>query len=187
VARITLRLPDPLHKQLQELARGSGVSLNEQIVVTLSSDVKRVSTAAIRGEESEGQPPANFVKLLHALRDLWLQRGRQLEAGRATVDIAQQLLEKVAEEALAFEEVRVRQERVQTLGGPTRSWEQIGAAPPTPPDLTVVTKHLEYVATSLREVEEALTEIQERASHRLAPFPSNEAGARRHAVSFVNL
>jgi len=46
MSRLTLRLPETLHKQLSALARREGISLNQYIVYALTRQVTLVQTVA---------------------------------------------------------------------------------------------------------------------------------------------
>ncbi len=74
VARITLRLPDDLHRRLQDACQQTGNSLNQMIVAALAQ-------ALARGDQSPERNSALMDQVLHiqtALRDMTVE----IEASR---------------------------------------------------------------------------------------------------------
>ncbi len=66
MVRITLRLPDELHRRIQAQSRGSGVSVNQLIVAALSEGMDRDGAA----DEKEGSLLEQVEHTRMALGDL---------------------------------------------------------------------------------------------------------------------
>jgi len=165
MGRITLRLPDHLHLQLQGRSRRSGISLNETIVSTL---------ALVVGNEDEGdpidqalveaaledavQPRLGIVRLLQLLREIWLERQRQVVVGRRSLALGEEIFRKVAQEATLLAEVTAKQLEVERLGGAARTWERIGMALDAPLDEATVERML---GDAMKAANEADLELEE--------------------------
>ena len=67
MSRLTLRLPETLHRQLEVQARREGVSLNQYIVYTLSRQLTQSYTVHAVPEETMAQQQAQFTALLRKL------------------------------------------------------------------------------------------------------------------------
>jgi hypothetical protein len=67
MSRLTLRLPETLHRQLEAQARREGVSLNQFIVYALSRQLTQSYTVQAVPEETVAQQQAQFAALLREL------------------------------------------------------------------------------------------------------------------------
>ena len=67
MSRLTLRLPETLHRQLEAQARCEGVSLNQYIVYALSRQLTQNYTVHTVPEEAVAQQQAQFTALLRKL------------------------------------------------------------------------------------------------------------------------
>ena len=67
MSRLTLRLPETLHRQLEVQARREGVSLNQYIVYALSRQLTQNYTVHTVPEEAVAQQQAQFIALLRQL------------------------------------------------------------------------------------------------------------------------
>ncbi|MGK7872683.1 MAG: toxin-antitoxin system HicB family antitoxin [Xenococcaceae cyanobacterium] len=70
MSRLTLRLPETLHKQLIHLAEGEGVSLNQYIVYTLTRQVAMAYAVRTVPEEEVNQQKQAFNALLQTLGEV---------------------------------------------------------------------------------------------------------------------
>lgn len=69
MSRLTLRLPETLHRQLVNLAEGEGVSLNQYIVYALTRQVSSAYTVETISKEDMVKQQENFDKLLAQLEN----------------------------------------------------------------------------------------------------------------------
>ena len=67
MSRLTLRLPETLHRQLEVQARREGVSLNQFIVYALTRQLTQGYTVYTLPEEAIGQQQAQFDTLRRQL------------------------------------------------------------------------------------------------------------------------
>ena len=67
MSRLTLRLPETLHRQLEAQAKREGVSLNQYIVYTLSRQLTQSYTVHAVPEEMVARQQAQFTALLRQL------------------------------------------------------------------------------------------------------------------------
>jgi hypothetical protein len=67
MGRLTLRLPDSLHRQLEDQARQEKVSLNQYLVYALTRQVAMAYTVTPIPEEAMQQQKEAFVALLENL------------------------------------------------------------------------------------------------------------------------
>ena len=67
MSRLTLRLPETLHRQLEAQARREGVSLNQYIVYALSRQLTQNYMVHTVPEEAVAQQQAQFTALLQHL------------------------------------------------------------------------------------------------------------------------
>jgi hypothetical protein len=67
MSRLTLRLPETLHRQLEAQARREGVSLNQYIVYALSRQLTQSYTVQAVPEETVARQQAQFTALLRQL------------------------------------------------------------------------------------------------------------------------
>lgn len=67
MSRLTLRLPETLHQQLINLAKGEGISLNQYIVYALTRQVSSAYTVETISKEDIKEQQDNFNNLLERL------------------------------------------------------------------------------------------------------------------------
>jgi hypothetical protein len=67
MSRLTLRLPETLHRQLETQAKREGVSLNQFIVYALTQQLTQSYTVQALPEEAVTQQRTQFAALLHEL------------------------------------------------------------------------------------------------------------------------
>lgn len=68
MSRLTLRLPETLHTQLEERARRENVSLNQYLVYALTRQVASDYTVVVLSPEAVQQQREQFEALLRRLR-----------------------------------------------------------------------------------------------------------------------
>lgn len=69
MGRFTLRLPQSLHKELEQRAKSEGVSLNQYIVYALTRQVSDQYHVQVLPNTAVEQQQAHFQELLQALGD----------------------------------------------------------------------------------------------------------------------
>ena len=67
MSRLTLRLPDSLHRQLEELASSEAVSLNQYIVYALTRQITLAYTVQAVPEKAVAEQRASYAALLQNL------------------------------------------------------------------------------------------------------------------------
>ena len=67
MSRLTLRLPETLHRQLKTQAKREGVSLNQYIVYALTQQVQLTYTMQAVPKNSAAQQQAQYTTLLQSL------------------------------------------------------------------------------------------------------------------------
>lgn len=67
MGRLTVRLPDTLHRQLRDMARSEGVSLNQYIVYTLTRQVTLAYTVHPVPASEVAEQRAAYTALLQSL------------------------------------------------------------------------------------------------------------------------
>lgn len=67
MSRLTLRLPETLHKQLEELASQESVSLNQYIVYALTRQTTLAYAAQVTSESAQAQQQVAYATLLQRL------------------------------------------------------------------------------------------------------------------------
>lgn len=67
ISRLTLRLPETLHRQLEGQAKREGVSLNQYVVYALSRQLTQSHMVHAVPEEKVAQQQAQFTALLREL------------------------------------------------------------------------------------------------------------------------
>ena len=67
MSRLTLRLPETLHRQLEELAQSEEISLNQYIVYALTRQVTSTYTVQAFPEKAVAQQQATYNALLQTL------------------------------------------------------------------------------------------------------------------------
>jgi len=80
MSRLTLRLPDSLHRQLEDLASSEAVSLNQYIVYALTRQVTLAYTVQAVPEKAVVEQRAAYTALLQNLGE------RSFEQIRKTLD-----------------------------------------------------------------------------------------------------
>lgn len=68
MSRLTLRLPDSLHQQLESLAKREQVSLNQYLVYALTRQITPAYTVVAMSPEVVQQQREQFEALLNSLR-----------------------------------------------------------------------------------------------------------------------
>ena len=86
MSRLTLRLPETLHRQLEAQARREGVSLNQYIVYALSRQLTQDYTVYTVPEEAVAQQQAQFTALLRELGQASPEAISAVLAGRDHVE-----------------------------------------------------------------------------------------------------
>jgi uncharacterized protein (DUF1778 family) len=82
MSRLTLRLPETLHRQLEAQAKHEGVSLNQYVVYALSRQLTQSYTVHAVPEETVAQQRAQFTALLRELGQASPEAIRALLAAR---------------------------------------------------------------------------------------------------------
>jgi hypothetical protein len=85
MSRLTLRLPETLHRQLESLARNEAVSLNQYIVFALTRQATLAYTVQSVPEEEIRQQQATFTALLQNLGQASHSEIKQALDGRRKV------------------------------------------------------------------------------------------------------
>lgn len=67
MSRLTLRLPDTLHRQLEALARSEQISLNQYIVYALTRQATQAYTVQAVPEKALAEQRAAYAALLESL------------------------------------------------------------------------------------------------------------------------
>jgi hypothetical protein len=86
VSRLTVRLPDTLHRQLNDLADQEGVSLNQYIVYALTRQTTLAYTVQTVPTEAIKQQRAAFTALLQSLGQASMAEIEQVLAEREVVE-----------------------------------------------------------------------------------------------------
>jgi hypothetical protein len=85
MSRLTLRLPETLHRQLEELAQSEEISLNQYIVYALTRQVTPAYTVQAFPEKAIAQQQATYNALLQTLGDASTSQIEQAMAERVPV------------------------------------------------------------------------------------------------------
>ncbi len=85
MSRLTLRLPESLHRQLEALATGEAVSLNQYIVYALTKQVTQAYTVQAVPEKVVAEQRAAYATLLQSLGRASFQEVRTILDERETV------------------------------------------------------------------------------------------------------
>jgi predicted transcriptional regulator len=103
MGRLTVRLPDTLHRQIKELADREGISMNQYIVYALTQKVTLAYTVRSVPDEDVRQQARSYAELLR-------------ELGRASSDEIRAVLRDRAahmgDQALSSEEIQQLRERL---------------------------------------------------------------------------
>lgn len=86
MSRLTVRLPDTLHRQLNNLADQEGVSLNQYIVYALTRQTTLAYTIQAVPAEEIKQQQASFTALLQSLGQASMAEIEQVLAEREIVE-----------------------------------------------------------------------------------------------------
>ena len=86
MSRLTVRLPDTLHRQLNDLADQEGVSLNQYIVYALTRQTTLAYTIQAVPAEEIKQQKAAFTALLQSLGQASMAEIEQVLAEREAVE-----------------------------------------------------------------------------------------------------
>jgi len=85
MSRLTLRLPDTLHQQLEALARHEGISLNQYIVYALTHQATLAYTVQAVPEKAVAEQRAAYTALLSNLGEASFDEIRQVMEERQPV------------------------------------------------------------------------------------------------------
>ena len=85
MGRLTLRLPDTLHQQLEALAQHEGISLNQYIVYALTHQATLAYTVQAMPEKAMAEQRAAYTALLSNLGEASFDEIRQVMEERAPV------------------------------------------------------------------------------------------------------
>lgn len=91
MSRLTLRLPETLHRQLEVQAKREGVSLNQYVVYALSRQLTQTYTVHAVPEEMVAQQRAQFTALLRELGQASPEAMKAILAARDDVEAEPEL------------------------------------------------------------------------------------------------
>ena len=77
MSRLTLRLPESLHRQLEELASNEAVSLNQYIVYALTRQITLAYTVQAVPEKAVAEQRAVYTALLQNLGETSFEQNRK--------------------------------------------------------------------------------------------------------------
>jgi hypothetical protein len=86
MSRLTLRLPETLHRQLKAQARREGVSLNQYIVYALTRQTQFAYTVQAIPENVAAQQKTQYTELLRSLREASYDEIKETLAEREVVE-----------------------------------------------------------------------------------------------------
>ena len=95
MSRLTLRLPDSLHRQLEELASSEAVSLNQYIVYALTRQITLAYTVQAVPEKAVAEQRAAYTALLQNLGEASFEQIQEALAERENVPIEKGLSSEV--------------------------------------------------------------------------------------------
>jgi hypothetical protein len=106
MSRLTLRLPETLHRQLEEQARWEGVSLNQYLVYALARHIATAYTVTPMPERTIRQQREAFADLLASLGQISSAEVQRVLSEREPVEseadlnpeIADYLRQRIAEQ-----------------------------------------------------------------------------------------
>ncbi len=75
---IQIRLPDPIHEKVRELAQEEGISMNHFVVSSVSNEVVRQETRDFFKEAAAKFDPHAFAEALAATSDEPVQEGDEI-------------------------------------------------------------------------------------------------------------
>ncbi|HKY54884.1 MAG TPA: YlcI/YnfO family protein [Anaerolineales bacterium] len=97
MSRLTLRLPDSLRRQLEELASSEAVSLNQYIVYALTRQITLAYTVQALPEKAIAEQRAAYSALLQNLGQATFKQVQQILDERETVKSERGLTPEVVE------------------------------------------------------------------------------------------
>jgi uncharacterized protein YpbB len=97
MSRLTLRLPDSLHRQLEELANHEAVSLNQYIVYALTRQTTLAYTLQAVPERAIAEQRAAYTALLQSLGETSSQHIQEALAERESVPAEEGLSPEVVD------------------------------------------------------------------------------------------
>jgi len=86
MSRLTLRLPETLHRQLEQLAQSEETSLNQYIVYALTRQVTLAYTVRPLPDKAIAEQKAGFTALLQSLGQASFDEIEQVMAEREKVE-----------------------------------------------------------------------------------------------------
>jgi len=86
MSRLTLRLPETLHRQLKAQAKREGVSLNQYIVYALTRQTQLAYTVQAIPEDVTAQQQAQYTELLQKLGQVSCAEIKETLAEREVVE-----------------------------------------------------------------------------------------------------
>lgn len=99
MSRLTLRLPESLHRQLEALATSESVSLNQYIVYALTKQVTQAYTVQAVPQKAIAEQHAAYTTLLQSLGKASLQEVRKIlderETAQPEADLTPNKVEKL--------------------------------------------------------------------------------------------
>ena len=87
MSRLTLRLPDSLHRQLEELASNEAVSLNQYIVYALTRQITLAYTVQAVPEKAVAEQRAAYTALLQNLGEASFEQIQEALAERESIPL----------------------------------------------------------------------------------------------------
>ena len=87
MSRLTLRLPDSLHRQLEELASSEAVSLNQYIVYALTRQITLAYTVQAVPEKAVAEQRAAYTALLQNLGEASFEQIQDVLAERENISL----------------------------------------------------------------------------------------------------
>lgn len=104
MSRLTLRLPDSLHRQLEELASNEAVSLNQYIVYALTRQITMAYTVQSIPEKAVADQRAAYTALLQSLGDTSFEQIQETLDERESVSpedgLSPEVLERIKQRTL---------------------------------------------------------------------------------------
>jgi uncharacterized protein (DUF1778 family) len=86
MGRLTLRLPETLHQELETRARQEGVSLNQYLVYALTRQVAAAYTVQVLPQERVKEQQARYEQVLASLGQPSLEAIKEFLAERETAE-----------------------------------------------------------------------------------------------------
>lgn len=101
MSRLTLRLPDSLHRQLEELASSEAVSLNQYIVYALTRQITLAYTVQAVPEKAIAEQRAAYTALLQNLGESSFEQIQNILNGRESISpekgLSPEIVERIKE------------------------------------------------------------------------------------------